>query len=86
MTEEQLEQALETIAEDANNTTIIDNNGNNHSNMKTKQTEIENKERQTRISTRIKSTNPLLRLGNPVTMFTGNTIQKINRDLSQSWG
>ena len=36
MSEEQLEQALETIAEDPNNTTIIDNiiDNNNHTNKK----------------------------------------------------
>ena len=67
MTEEQLEQALETIAEDPNNTTIFDNNGNNYDNIKTEQIENENSERQTRRSTRIKSTNPITRLGNPVT-------------------
>ena len=41
MTEEQLGQALETIGEDPNNTTIIDKNGNYHNNIKTEQ--IENK-------------------------------------------
>ena len=67
MTEEQLEQALETIAEDPNNTTIFDNNGNIYNNIKTEEIENENNERQTRRSTRIKSTNPKTRLGNPVT-------------------
>ena len=33
MTEEQLEQALETIAEDPNKTTIFDNNGDNYNNI-----------------------------------------------------
>ena len=64
MSKEQLEQALETIAEDPKDTTIIDNNGNNHTNMNTKQIENDNNKRQTRRSTRIKSTNPLSRLGN----------------------
>ena len=40
--EEKLEQALETIAEDPNNTTIIDNNVNNHNNIKIEPTENEN--------------------------------------------
>ena len=37
MTKEQLEQALETIGEDPNSTTINDNNGNNHNNIETEQ-------------------------------------------------
>ena len=67
MSKEQLEQAVETITEDQNNTIIIDNNDKNHTNINTQQIENENYKRQTRRSTRIKSTNPLTRRGNPVT-------------------
>ena len=59
MTEEQLEQALELIAKDPTNTIIIENNGNNQNNIKTEQIENENNERQTRRSTKIKSSNPI---------------------------
>ena len=35
MTEEQLEKALETVTNYPNNTTIVDNDGNDHNNNKT---------------------------------------------------
>ena len=44
MMERQLEQALETIVEDPNKTTIIDTNGNNHDNIKIELIENENNE------------------------------------------
>ena len=40
--EKELEQALETIAENPNSTTVVVNNGNNHKNIKTEPTENEN--------------------------------------------
>ena len=64
MTIEQLEQALETITSDPNNTTIVDNNGNSHKNTKIELVENENNEQQIRRSTRIRTTNPIMRLGN----------------------
>ena len=65
MTEEQLKQALE-ITSDPNNTTIAENNGNKHS-KKTELTENENNEQPLRRSTRLRSPNPTVRLGNPIT-------------------
>ena len=67
MTEEQLEQALETIISDPNKTTIVDKNGNNHNNIETELTEYENNEQSIRRFTRIRSANPLVRLGKPIT-------------------
>ena len=58
MNEGQLQQAMETIAEDPNNVTIIDNNGNeNNYNIKTEMIEPENNNVHVRRSTRIKSYN-----------------------------
>ena len=65
LTEEQLEQALETIISDLNKTTIVDNNGNNHINIGAELTENENNEQPIRRFTRIRSANPLVRLGKP---------------------
>ena len=69
MNEEQLQQAMETIAEDPSNVTIIDNNRNdNNYNIKTKKIEPENNNNvQVRRSTLIKTTNPRISLGNPIT-------------------
>ena len=69
MNEEQLQQAKETIAEHPRNVTIIDNNGNDDNyNIKTEIIEPENNNNvQVRRSTRIKTTNPIIRLGNPKT-------------------
>ena len=69
MNEEQPQQAMETIAEDPSNVTIIDNNGNDDNyNIKTEIIELENNNNvQVRRSTRIKTTNPIIRLGNPIT-------------------
>ena len=69
MTEEQLQQAKKTIAENPRNVTIIDNNGNDdYYNIKTEITEPENNNNvQVRRSTRIKTTNPIIRLGNTIT-------------------
>ena len=69
MNEEQLQQARETIAENTRNVTIIDNNGNDDNyDIKTEIIEPENNNNvQVRRSTRIKTTNPIIRLGNPIT-------------------
>ena len=69
MNEEQLQQARETIDEDPRNVIIIDNNGNDDNyNLKTEIIESENNTNvQVRRSTRIKTTNPIIRLGNPMT-------------------
>ena len=69
MNEEQLQQAMEPKAENPRNVTIIDNNGNDDNyNIKTELLEPENKNNvQVRRSTRIKTTNPIIRLGNPIT-------------------
>ena len=70
MNEEQLQQARETIAENPRNVTMIDNNGNDDDNynIKTEIIEPENTNNvQVRRSTRIKTTNPINRLGNPIT-------------------
>ena len=69
MNEEQLQQARETIAENPRNITIIDNNGNDDNyNIKTEITEPENNNNlQDRRSTRNKTTNPIIRLGNSIT-------------------
>ena len=66
--EEQLQQATETIAKDPTNVTIIDNNGNDYNYIiKTEILEPENNNVHVRRSTRIKTANPILRLGNPIT-------------------
>ena len=64
-----MKQAMETIAEDPRNVTIIDNNGNDdYYNIKTEIIEPENIINvQARRSTRIKTTNPIIRLRNPIT-------------------
>ena len=69
MNEEQLLQARETIAENPRRVTIIDNNGNDDNyNIKTEIIEPENNNNvQVRRSNRIKTTNPTIRLGNPIT-------------------
>ena len=69
MNEEQLQQAMETIAQDPINVTIIDNNGNDDNyNIKTEIIEPQNNNNvQVRRSTRIKTTNPIIRLGSPRT-------------------
>ena len=62
MNEEQLQQAMETIAEDPSNVTIIDNNGNDDNyNIKTEKIEPENNNNvQVRRSTLIK-TSPFIK-------------------------
>ena len=79
MSGEQLEQAMEAIAEDPTTITIVDNNGNenqNQNNQNQRKTEItelpdtietNNTNIQTRKSSRIRTNNPIIRYGNPVT-------------------
>ena len=68
MNEDQLQQAIETINEDPNNITIVDNNGNDGNyNIKTEVVEQENYNIQVRRSTRIETAIPIIRLGNPIT-------------------
>ena len=79
MSEEQLEQAMEAIAEDPTTITVVDNSGNENQNqnnqnqIKTEITEIpdtiemNNTNIQTRKSSRIRANNPIIRYGNPVT-------------------
>ena len=73
MNVEQLQQAMETIDENPDNITIVDNNGNNENyNIKTEIIEPINNNKnnnnvQVRRSNRIKNTNPITRLGNPIT-------------------
>ena len=76
MNVEQLQQAMETIDENPDNITIVDNNGNNENyNIKTEIIEPihnnnnnnNNSNVQVRRSNRIKNTNPINRLGNPIT-------------------
>ena len=79
MSEEQLEQAMEAIAEIPKTITIVDNNGNekqnqnNQNQIKSGMTEIpdtietNNTNIQTRKSSRIRANNPIIRYGNPVT-------------------
>ena len=67
MTEEQLEQVLGTIPNGPNHTTIVDNNGIDHNNINTDVLEYENTNPQIRRYTRIRSTNPITRLGNRIT-------------------
>ena len=74
MNVEQLQQAMETIEENPDNITIVDNNGNNENyNIKTEIIEPiynnnnNNNNVQVRRLNRIKNTNPILRLGNPIT-------------------
>ena len=77
MSEEQLEQAMEAIAENPTTITIVDNNGNENQNnqnqIKTEITELpdaietNNTNIQTRKSSRKKTNNPIIRYGNPVT-------------------
>ena len=71
MTEEQLQEARET-AEDPDTITLVDRNGNTNS-IKNEQRENINinanyeNELTIRKSTRIKTTNPILRYGKPIT-------------------
>ena len=68
MNEDQLQQAMETINEDPNNITIVDNNGNDGNyNIKTEIVEPENNNVQVRRSTRIKIANSIIRFRNPIT-------------------
>ena len=79
MSEEQLEQAMEAIAEDPTTITVVDNSGNENQNqnnqnqIKTEITEIpdtiemNNTNIQTRKSSRKTGGNPIIRYGNPVT-------------------
>ena len=68
MNEDQQQQAIETINEDPNNITIVDNKGNDGIyNIKREIVEPKNIEVQVQRSTRIKSANPIFRLGNPIT-------------------
>ena len=76
MNVEQLQQAMETIEENPDNITIVDNNGiNENYNIKTEIIEPihnnnnnnNNSNVQVRRSNRIKNTNPIIRLGNPIT-------------------
>ena len=75
MTEEQLEQAMQTINENPTTTTIVDNTGNQNK-IKTETNIIENEipditendnQIQIRRSSRKRSNNPIIRFGNPIT-------------------
>ena len=72
MNEQQLEQALETITENPVTTTIVDNTGNENQ-IKTEINEIpntielDNNNQQIRRSSRLRSNNPRIRFGNPLT-------------------
>ena len=74
MTEEQLEQAMQTINENPTTTKIVDNTGNQNK-IKTETNIIQNEipditenDNQTQIrSSRIRSNNPIIRFGNPIT-------------------
>ena len=73
MNEQQLEQALETINENPTTATIIDNNGNENY-IKTEINEItntneinSNKTQPIRRSSRLRTNNPIVRFGNPLT-------------------
>ena len=70
-------QARETIVENPRNVTIIDNNGNDDNyNIKTEIIEPGNNNNvQVRRSTRIKTTNPIIRLGNPITHWNLQEVQ-----------
>ena len=74
MNEEQLEQAMEAIAENPTTITIVDNNGNENQNqIKSEIIEIpdtietNNTNIQTRKSSRLRTNNPIIRYGNPIT-------------------
>ena len=72
MTEEQLEEARETAEENSDTITVVDRNGNTEL-IKIEQIENINintnykNEPTIRKSTRIKTTNPILRYANPIT-------------------
>ena len=73
MNEQQLEQALETNNENPTTTTIIDNNGN-ESYIKTEINEFpntseinSNNNQPIRRSSRLRTNNPIVRFGNPLT-------------------
>ena len=71
MTEEQLEEAREKAEENTDSITVVDKNGNTDS-IKIEQIENINidtnyeNEPAIQKSTRIKTTNPILRYGNPI--------------------
>ena len=66
--EKQLQQASETITDDPNKTTIVLNYGNeNHNIMKTLLIDTENTGPLVRRSSRMRSTDSVVKLGNPVT-------------------
>ena len=72
LNERQLEQARQTIGEKADNITIVDTNGNtNNNNIKHEiiddENTIEINTENIRRSSRLKSNNPIIRYGNPVT-------------------
>ena len=68
MNEDQLQQAIEAIIEDPSNIGIFDKNGNDDKyTLKTEIIEPENNNVQVRRSTRIKTANPTIRLGSPIT-------------------
>ena len=68
MNEDQLQQAIEAIIEDPSNISIFDKNGNDDKyTLKTEIKEPENNNVQVRRSTRIKTANPTIRLGSPIT-------------------
>ena len=72
MNEPQLEQAIETITENPTTTTIVDSTGNENQ-IKTEiieipnTNELDNKNQQFRRSSRLRSNNPIIRFGNPLT-------------------
>ena len=72
MTDQQLEQAIETINEDPITVTIVDNNGNENQ-MKKENIELPNTietnnniDNQIRRSSRSRSNNPIVTFGNPL--------------------
>ena len=76
MTDQDLEQDIETINEDPTTITIVDNNGNENQ-IKTEIIEIpntnetnnNNNNNQIRRSSKIRSNNPIVRFGNPLTHY-----------------
>ena len=91
MTEQQLEQAIETISDDPTTITIVDNNGNENQ-MKTEINEIQNtnetsnNNNKIRRSSRIRSNISNSKISKPgkTLTFTGNTVEKINNQTNQS--
>ena len=72
MNEQHLEQAIETITENPTTTTIVDNTGNEYQikmeiNEIPNTNELDTNNQQIRRSSRLRSNNPIIRFGNPLT-------------------